>query len=206
MTDVYVEKASKRVFACALDWPGWCRAGKTEEAALASLAASAPQYALIAKQAGLPFDLRYAGDLVIVERLRGTVTTDFGAPDVVADRDRAPLPQAQAVRLASLVEAAWMVFDRVASKAPESLRKGPRGGGRDRDQIVAHVTEAEDAYARKIGVREKDLAARRRAILDAIGGASKVEAPEKGWPIRYAARRIAWHVIDHTWEIEDRSR
>lgn len=27
----------------------------------------------------------------------------------------------------------------------------------------------------------------------------------KGWPARYAARRIAWHVLDHAWEIEDRS-
>jgi hypothetical protein len=25
------------------------------------------------------------------------------------------------------------------------------------------------------------------------------------WPIRYAARRIAWHALDHAWEIEDRS-
>ena len=25
------------------------------------------------------------------------------------------------------------------------------------------------------------------------------------WPARYAARRIAWHVLDHAWEIEDRS-
>jgi hypothetical protein len=27
----------------------------------------------------------------------------------------------------------------------------------------------------------------------------------KGWPPRYAARRIAWHALDHAWEIEDRS-
>ena len=37
-----------------------------------------------------------------------------------------------------------------------------------------------------------------------------VLAPERleldqGWPTRYAARRIAWHVLDHAWEIEDRS-
>ena len=24
------------------------------------------------------------------------------------------------------------------------------------------------------------------------------------WPQRYAVRRIAWHALDHTWEIEDR--
>ena len=27
----------------------------------------------------------------------------------------------------------------------------------------------------------------------------------KGWPHRYAARRIAWHVLDHAWEMEDRA-
>ena len=30
-------------------------------------------------------------------------------------------------------------------------------------------------------------------------------AVEKGWLPRYAARRIAWHVLDHAWEIEDKS-
>jgi hypothetical protein len=25
------------------------------------------------------------------------------------------------------------------------------------------------------------------------------------WPVRYAARRTAWHALDHAWEIEDRS-
>jgi len=27
----------------------------------------------------------------------------------------------------------------------------------------------------------------------------------KGWPPRYAAARIAWHALDHAWEIEDKS-
>jgi len=28
---------------------------------------------------------------------------------------------------------------------------------------------------------------------------------EKGWPARYAVRRIVWHVLDHAWEIQDKS-
>jgi hypothetical protein len=28
---------------------------------------------------------------------------------------------------------------------------------------------------------------------------------DNGWLPRYAARRCAWHVLDHAWEIEDRS-
>jgi len=30
-------------------------------------------------------------------------------------------------------------------------------------------------------------------------------AQEKGWVVRYAVRRIAWHTMDHAWEIEDKS-
>ena len=61
--------------------------------------------------------------------------------------------KAQRERLASLVEAAWTVLDRVVAKAPEALRKGPRGGGRDRDKIVDHVLGAEVGYAHQIGVK-----------------------------------------------------
>ena len=28
---------------------------------------------------------------------------------------------------------------------------------------------------------------------------------ERKWTQRYAARRIAWHALDHAWEMEDRS-
>jgi hypothetical protein len=28
---------------------------------------------------------------------------------------------------------------------------------------------------------------------------------DRKWTARYAARRIAWHALDHAWEIEDRS-
>jgi len=30
-------------------------------------------------------------------------------------------------------------------------------------------------------------------------------APGKKWTVRYAARRIAWHVLDHAWEMQDRA-
>ncbi|MGH2773763.1 MAG: hypothetical protein ACRDIU_11590 [Actinomycetota bacterium] len=35
---VFVENGSKRVFAGAVDWPGWCRSGKDEQEALEALA------------------------------------------------------------------------------------------------------------------------------------------------------------------------
>jgi hypothetical protein len=43
-------------------------------------------------------------------------------------------------------------------------------------------------------------------VLDALEKPSNGKAlVEKGWPQRYAARRIAWHALDHAWEIQDRS-
>ena len=104
------------------------------------------------------------------------------------------------------------MLDDVVAGAPAELRKGPRGGGRDRDAVFAHVVGAETAYARKLGVRHKEpqdrdeIAAVRADILAAISGArAGAPATQKGWLPRYAARRIAWHVLDHAWEIEDRS-
>ncbi len=52
---VYLEAGKTRVFACSLDWPGWCRRAKTDEEALDVLAAYAPRYAMVAKRAGLRF-------------------------------------------------------------------------------------------------------------------------------------------------------
>jgi hypothetical protein len=110
------------------------------------------------------------------------------------------------------VAATWTLFDREVEKAPASLRKGPRGGGRERDAIFAHVLDAETMYARKLGLRLKqpatgDAAAvreHRNAIVAAIRAGTK-GVTEGGWPARYAARRIGWHAVDHAWEIEDRS-
>jgi len=145
-TAVYVE-GTKRVFACALDWPGWCRAGKGEDAALEALAAYAPPYGVVAGEAGVRFPSRVADSFEVVERLPGSATTDFGALDKPASRESEPLTQKLAERLTELLEASWRVFDRVAAGAPAELRKGPRGGGRDGDKMVDHVLGAEAGYA-----------------------------------------------------------
>jgi hypothetical protein len=194
---VYLELGPKKVFACAVDWPGWCRVGKTEEAALELLAETAPRFAVIAKEAGV----RFSGptSFTVVERVKGSATTDFGAPGAIADVDRAPVSKRQAERLAVWVDAAWRVFDRVAASSPAKLRKGPRGGGRDRDKMIDHVAAAQKAYAGKLGLPPGSRG--RTDILDALRAAD----PDTAWPPRYAARRIAWHVVDHIWEMEDRA-
>ena len=208
---VCVELGSKRVFASALDWPGWCRSGRDEEAALDALADHAARYRAVAEQAGIRFA---AGELTVIERLPGTATTDYGAPDRPAAVEAEPLTVTEARRMNSLVASAWTVFDRVVESAPPSLRKGPRGGGRDRDPMVDHVLGAEHAYARKLGVRvpqphtgeTAEIATMREAILTALSAATAGEPlVERGWLPRYAARRIAWHALDHAWEMENRS-
>ena len=52
---VYVEAGDKKVFACSIDFPGWCRSAKTEELALEALAAYAPRYAEVAERARAAF-------------------------------------------------------------------------------------------------------------------------------------------------------
>jgi hypothetical protein len=208
---VCIEATDKRAFASAVDWPGWSRVAKNEEAALAALADHAQRYATVAAEAEVAFA---PGEYVVIERFPGTPTTDFGVPDRAASAEGERLTSVEARRMVSLVAAAWTVLDRVAAGAPQSLRKGPRGGGRDRDAIVDHVLAAEQAYARKLGLKmpapkrgeKKEIAVMREAILDALAGAREaVPLVERGWLPRYAARRIAWHAIDHAWEIENRS-
>ncbi len=213
-TAVYLESGTRRVFACALDWPGWCRSGRDEAGALEALAAAGARYSAVTAEAGIPFPAGAGDAFDVVERLRGSATTDFGAPGEVSASDRRVVTGEDADRLAALMAGSWNVFDRVVAEAPAELRKGPRGGGRDRDAIVEHVLGAEVEYTRKLGIRltrpapgdHAAVSAFRDAIAGAIRAASETRpAVEKGWPPRYAVRRIAWHVLDHAWEIEDRS-
>jgi len=212
--EVSLEVHPKRTFASALGWPGWCRAGKTEEAAIEALADYEVRYRLVAHRAGLTLGAGAAEEIEVVERLAGDATTAFGAPGTVGARDLDPLTAGQAQRQADLVEASWAVLAAVVAVAPADLRKGPRGGGRDRDRVAAHVAAAEFSYARKLDIRRRapdpmdhEASAALRSEVLAVLRAARAGAPAgpKGWPPRYVARRVAWHALDHAWEIEDRS-
>ena len=173
----------------------------------------------MAEQAGASFPSTVAFD--VVERVPGGPATAFAAPEcrrpfpqMTAGADRAKVTPAAAGRLAGLVTGAWATFNEVAAASPAELRKGPRGGGRDRDQLIDHVIGAETAYARKLGVKLKqpaidDIAAigkLHEAIAAALGAPSDGSpVMPNGWTARYAARRIAWHVLEHAWEMQDRA-
>ena len=206
------ETSPRRAFVWALDWPGWCRSGRDLDSALEALVAAAERYAPVAAGAGLAFPSVAGAKFETVTEIEGGSGTDFGVPSVIIDDDRRPVSSTQAARLAGLVTASWATFDAVAATAPEALRKGPRGGGRDTSKIVAHVEEADGAYARELGIKQKPPADRaaveamRAAVLDILSRPSDGSPlADRKWPQRYAARRIAWHALDHAWEIEDKS-
>jgi hypothetical protein len=212
---VTVEHTPKRTFASAADWPGWSRSGKTEELALEALAAYAMRYAPVAEALGASLaETMKADDLEVVGRYEGSSGTEFGVPSRPSELDRRPLTAAEADRLARIVEAAWTAFDRIAADAPEELRKGPRGGGRSTSKIVGHVMDSDRAYANEMGIKIRELApndrgaiAATRAEMLGILRSARDGEPLAGrrWPARYAAHRIAWHALDHAWEIEDRT-
>jgi hypothetical protein len=211
-TVVDVEVGQKKVFAWAVDWPGWCRSARTEEQALAALADYVPRYTVLAEKAGLRFPKTIGDAFEIRERLPGDGGTEFGVPSAISEGDRAPVKAAEATRAAKLMTAAWELLAEVAATSPAELRKGPRGGGRDRDKMLDHVVGAEVAYARQVGIKHKQPAfddeaavgAVRADLLALLGKPTKA-GDEPKWPHRYAVRRIVWHVLDHAWEMEDRS-
>jgi hypothetical protein len=210
MTDIYVELGGKKAIAWSLEWPGWCRIRTSEEAALQALTDTAPRYGLIAQRAGISF---VPGDLVVVERLPGDANTAWGVPSVLASAETRPIDTTTAQRNVALLRASWDILEEVVAASPSQLRKGPRGGGRDRDEIRGHVIEAERAYARKIGVRHKPFEMNDKSALKAMREeiAALLSKPSSGeplvsggWNASYAIRRMVWHVVDHIWEIEDR--
>ena len=204
---VSIEAADKKAFATAVDWPGWSRSGKTEDLAIEALASYADRYAGVAKLAGEEFTTGPDLVLDVVERQGGGGGTAFGVPSSVTNQDRRKTSARDGDRLARLVEAAWKTFDSVAEAAPEELRKGPRGGGRNTSKVVGHVNEADEAYAREMGIKLKAPIAEVRAAMLEVLRAPSDGSPlaDRRWTARYAAHRIAWHALDHAWEIEDRT-
>src|SRR5580765_4028034 len=143
---VSIEAAPKKSFATAVDWPGWSRSGKAEALAIESLASYAERYSRVAKLAGEALADPDRLELDVVERTGGGGGTEFGVPSNVTKHDRRPVSAKQADRLARLVDAAWRTFDKVAKAAPEDLRKGPRGGGRNTSKIDRKSTRLNSSH------------------------------------------------------------
>lgn len=217
---VFLELGEKRVFAGASDWPGWCRSARDEAAALEALLEVGPRFGKAMHAAQISFQAPAdVAKLEVRERVPGTSTTDFGAPEAILAGDADTLDADELARLQAILQACWAAFDRAAQAAAgRELRKGPRGGGRDLAAIWGHVLGAEQGYLARLGGRRPikgdptaaDAATIRQAVLDTLAAAARGETPEQGprggtrWKPRTFLRRAAWHVLDHAWELEDR--
>lgn len=219
---VYLEVGSKKTFAIALDWPGWARSARDETAALQLLCKYGPRCARVLQPTKLAFNAPVdVSGFQVVLRQEGTATTDFGAPDLVVPGDDANISEDDLQRWQTILKACWQTFD-VAVKSAEGklLRKGPRGGGRDLAKMVAHVRDVDVAYLHSLGGQFKvdesldpmqTLPHIRQTILETLVGRVNGDIPAEGprggarWTPRYFVRRLAWHDLDHAWEIEDRA-
>ncbi|MEM7799791.1 MAG: DinB family protein [Chloroflexota bacterium] len=221
---VYLEFGKKKVGVSAVDWPGLSRTAKTEEAALDMLLSYGSRYATVLHAAGIDFAPPSSIEAFdVVERIEGDAGTDFGGPAAIPSFDsRDHIMEDESILLPQLniLRACWAGFDRAAEDAVgKELRKGPRGGGRDLNKMIAHVVEAEQAYIRRIAAKvpkmkdeplHETLQRTRVAIEEALFSAVRNGLPEKGprggkiWTPQAFIRRAAWHLLDHLWEIEDR--
>jgi hypothetical protein len=231
--EVYLEIGKKRTFAGALSWPGWCRSGKDEAAAVQALYDYGARYAYVLATGVVrsttnvphpgvnlrptPIEFQAPADpsvFVVVERLEGDAATDFGAPGQIPSWDQAAMDEAEFLRSQKLLRASWQAFDAAANAAlGKALRTGTRGGGRDLDRLTRHVEEAEAAYLSKLGgklAHGMDTPQARQLILETMAASAHGEIPATGprggqrWTARTFVRRAAWHLLDHAWELEDR--
>jgi hypothetical protein len=206
----------KKVAAFAIDWPGWSRGAKAPDAAVELLEAYRERYRPIARIARLEAEFDRAGPLEIIEDHVGVGSTDFwGISFAPSSFEQGPMPEDELERKLTLLDAAWQFFDDVAARVSPELEKGPRGGGRNRDEIVRHVVGNEwHDLGRKIGVdtppddlrtpggirshREEFVAAMRDY------NAQGKMARGRNWTIPLLLRHTAYHVLDHAWEMEDK--
>ena len=219
--DIYLEIGQKKVFAVAIDWPGWCRYDRDEKSAIKVLSDNGTRYAKVLRPTDLVFKFpETPASFNIVERVEGNSTTEYGAPDKLISGDKDPIDANELDRFSILLKANWLAFDEAVKKAEgKELRKGPRGGGRDLIGIIEHVLGAEENYLKRLGwklVSKKDEDVNQRmdrirnevlqGLKETADGHLPLIGPRGGkrWPPRFFVRRLAWHVVAHAWEIEDR--
>jgi len=206
----------KRFVAFALDWPGWSRGAKTADLTLATLESYRARYRPVAELAGMVTELDAAGPLDVVEDRLGTSSTDFwGISFSPSSAEQDPMSEAELDRGITLLQAAWAFFDGVAARVSPEMRRGPRGGGRTRDEIIRHTirTESED-FAKKVGLRVPENGAmtpdglrdHRAAYIVAMRAynAGEVKRRMRSWTLPFLIRHSAFHTLDHAWEMEDK--
>ena len=203
----------KRWVAVAADWPGLERGGKTEDEAVEKLARYVPRYLPVAKRAELGAELATQTDPDIIGRYPGTGSTDFwGISFAPSPLDREPFDAPTFDRQVRLLRAAWAEFDETAARVSAELRPGVRGGGRSRTDRPAcpgvrgrRLLEARQGAVRAGGPADAGgLAHHRDHFVEAMRAWYAEGKPLGNWTIPYLLRHTAYHVLDHTWEMQDR--
>ncbi len=206
----------KKIVAVAAGWPGLERGAKTEQAAIERLLSYVPRYAAVTKLAGMEDTFATIPIIDVVERYPGTGSTDFwGISFAFSSIDQQAMSAEALERELRLMRACWAFFDLVRARVSAEMQQGPRGGGRDRDQIVRHVFANEQDWVKKLGVIAPDEAmlsdegvnAHRDAYCNAIRdyhAQGKMAGKVAKWPLHYLIRHTAYHTLDHAWEMEDR--
>jgi hypothetical protein len=206
----------KKAVAFAPDWPGWSRGAKTTEAALELLGSYRDRYRSVAEAAGMAGELDAGGPLEVVEDRVGPGSTDFwGISFAPSGLETEPMDDAELDRKIELLRACWGYFDAVAARVSPEMRKGPRGGGRDRDEIVGHVLRVESQdFAGRLGLRLADgeslntpkaLGEYRAAYVAMMRTYNAGEGRRmRSWNLPFLVRHSAFHTMDHAWEMEDK--
>ena len=206
----------KKVAAVAPDWPGLERGGKSAEDAFERLRSYATRYALVAKLAKMDAEFSASKNFDVVEQYPGPGSTDFwGISFGFSSIDQQAMSGEALERELTLMQACWRYFDGVRARVSAEMQPGPRGGGRDRDDIVHHIFANEQDWAKKLGVLTPDEAmltntgmkAHRDAYCNAIRdyhSQGKLAGKMAKWPLRYLIRHTAFHTLDHAWEMEDK--
>ena len=203
----------KKVVAVAPDWPGLERGAKTGEEAIEKLRSYLPRYSQVAKRAEMDAEFDTIKKVKVVEQYPGTGSTDFwGISFAFSSIDKKNMSADELERGLRLLQACWAFFDAVRGRVSAELRKGPRGGGRDRDRIVHHIFANEQDWAKGLGVltpddamlTDKGLKAHRTAYCVASRDYHSQGKLAGKWPLRYLIRHTAFHTLDHAWEMEDK--
>jgi hypothetical protein len=206
----------KRSVAFGIDWPGWSRGAKSAELALETLESYRERYRPVAGLAGMASEFDAAGPLEIMEDRVGTGSVDFwGISFSPSATEHGPMGEAELERGITVLRACWEFFDGVAAQVSPDMRKGPRGGGRDRDEIIGHTIRTESEYfAKQVGLRIPERAAMtpdglreyRESYVAAMRGynAGEVQRRMRSWTLPFLIRHSAYHTLDHAWEMQDK--
>lgn len=217
-TAIELGPKGKKHVAYAIDWPGLERNGKTPEAAFEHMSSYLERYAVIAERAGFAKEFAAVTEPEISVEYEGTGSTDFwGISFAHGPNDHEPMADEELERHLALLKASWDEFDEIGQRVSPQMERGPRGGGRDRDEIVAHLVYAELTWLKKLDIRPEfkeifPLEKRKihhQGVIDELRRRHLEQLPVKAkggppWTVRFTIRHLAYHVLDHAWEMEDK--